>query len=206
MEKISDYCIQKGAATLAGPYIPLTLHRPGPDGPLPDRVSFADGVFRFSAGPDTRPHRSRRRILLWVLAFLGAELVLLPLGANPGVVAFSSITIIAAAVAFLPGSPEPVTVVIPQFAPGLLLVERGSEARIRPDQLLAGGAAADPLAAWEAAAVLAKRDATTPEARKEAALLLFRLYNQNIDNVAAQAALEGASDLGRLSVYEDRSL
>lgn len=203
MEKISDYCIEKGATTLAGPYIPLTLHRPGPDGPLPDRVSFADGVFRFPAGPDTRPRPARRRIPLWVLALLGAELILLLLGANPWVVAFSSITIIASA--FLPRSPEPATVVIPQFAPGLLLVERGSEARIRPDQLLAGAAAADPLGAWEAAAVLAKRDATTTEARKEAALLLFRLYNQNIDNVATQAALEGASDLGRLSVYNDQS-
>lgn len=205
MEKISDHCIQRGVESLAGLYIPLTLHRSGPDGPLPERVSFSDGVFRFSAGPDTRPHRSRRRILLWVLAFLGAELVLLPLGANPGVVAFSSITIIAAAVAFLPGSPEPVTVVIPEFAPGILLVEQGSGARIRPDQLLAGAAAADPLAAWEAATILAKGDATTTEAREEAALLLFRLYNQNIDNVAAQAALEGASDLGRLSVYNDQS-
>ena len=44
------------------------------------------------------------------------------------------------------------------------------------------------------------------EARERAALILVRLHNQNIDNVNQQAALEGASDMGRLSLYEDRSL
>lgn len=43
MEKISDHYIQKGAAALAGLYIPLTLHRSGPDEPHPERVSFSDG-------------------------------------------------------------------------------------------------------------------------------------------------------------------
>lgn len=202
MEKISDHCIQRGVYSLAGLYIPLTLHRSGPDGPLPERVSFSDGAFRFSPGPESRPRPTRRRIPPWVLALLGVELVLLLMGANPWVVAFSSIAL--ASPAFIPDPREPATVVIPEFAPGILLVEQGSGARIRPDQLLAGAAAADPLAAWEAATILAKGDATTTEARKEAALLLFRLYNQNIDNVAAQAALEGASDLGRLSVYNDQ--
>lgn len=204
MEKISDHYIQKGAAALAGLYIPLTLHRSGPDEPHPERVSFSDGAFRFSPGPEARPSSTRRRISPWALALLGVPPVLLLMGANPWVVVFAAAAFLANML--IPAPPEPATVVTPEFAPGHFLVERGSKARIRPDQLLAGAAAADPLAAWEAASILAKGDATTDEARTEAALLLFRLYNQNVDSAADQVVLEGASDLGRLSLYRDRPL
>ena len=94
----------------------------------------------------------------------------------------------------------------PRFSCGT--IPRGFLTRedLEPREILAQAAAADPLAAWEATSVLQKRGTTTMEARERAALLLVRLHNQNIDNVNQQAALEGASDMGRLSLYEDRSL